>query len=203
MVQITLADFLDFVSKNGPSKLSKVRRLKTRPAYRPNFDYYRPLREAIIRGHRAEEGRLALSNDLNAVIANIEDHRVQIDLARVVEGYRTWLGRKQIRWFEPGRAIWTLFDTNIVVNPDLGLFVDGAPYVIKIWFKDEPLEKRGLDVVFRLMEEALADQSPPDTQFGVLDIRRARLFSPTIEKPAAGAQLEGEVAYLAAAWGGL
>lgn len=203
MVQITLADFMDFVCKNGPSKLTKVRRLKTRPPYRPNFDYYRPLREGIVRAHRDDASRLELANALNDVLANIEESRVQLELARVAEGYRTWIGRKHLSWFEPPRATWTAFDANIVVNPDLGLVIDGTPHVIKMWFKHEPLEKRVLDVVLRLMEEALDDQAPPGTEFGILDVRRARLFTPTVEVPAAGAQLHSEVAYLSAAWGGL
>ena len=200
MVQITLSDFLDFVCKNGPSKLTKVRRLKTRPAYRPNFDYYRPLRECIIRSHREGASRLEQANALNDMLANIEDVRVQIELSRVADGYRSWIGRKHLRWFEPPRAIWTMLDANIVVNPDLALFVDDVPHVFKMWFKDEPLEKRGLNVVFRLMEEALGEACPPGTEFGVLDVRRSRLFSPTVETPGASAWLTGEVAYLSAAW---
>ncbi len=200
MVQITLSDFLDFVNKAGPSKLTKVRRLKRRPPYRPSFDYYRPLREAIIAGHRAGSDRREIDEVLNAALVRVEDERVQLELSVVADSYRGWLGRKRARWFEPGRVPWVCGDVSILVNPDLGLFIDGRPCVIKIWFRDDPLEKRVLDVVFRLMEEALGASCPAGTSFCVLDVRRGRLFSPTVDVPAAGVQLQGEVAYLAATW---
>lgn len=200
MYAITLSDFLDYVNKVGPSKLSKVRRLKHRAPYRPSFDYYRPLREAIVAAHRAGATRGELDAALNEALVAVEDERTQLDLSVVADAYRHWLGRKRVRWFPPGRATWASGDVSILVNPDLGLYIDGRPCVIKIWFRDEPLEKRRLDVVFRLMEEAIDELCPHGTAFCVLDVRRGRLFSPTIEVPAAGVQLHGEVAYLAATW---
>lgn len=200
MVQITLSDFLDFVNKAGPSKLTKVRRLKRRPPYRPRFDYYRPLRDAIVGGHRAGLERNGIIEALNSALVGVEDERVQLELSVVADAYRSWLGRKRLRWFEPGRVAWVCGDVSILVNPDLGLFIDGRPCVIKIWFRDEPLEKRVIDVVLRLMEEALSGLCPPATSFCVLDVRRGRLFSPTIDVPSAVVQLQGEVAYLSATW---
>lgn len=200
MHQLSLSDFLDFVSKAGPSKLTKVRRLKRRPPYRPTFDYYRPLREAIINSLRSGADRRKLDQDLNTALLAIEDDRVQSELSVVADAYRAWVGRKHLRWFTPPRAIWTSGDVSISVNPDIAFTLDGQPYVIKLWFRDIPLEKRSLDVVFRLMREALGDLSPEDTTFGVLDVRRGRLFTPTVDVPSASAQLQSEVAYLSAAW---
>ncbi len=200
MVQITLSDFLDFVNKAGPSKLTKVRRLKQRAPYRPSFDYYRPLREAIVSAHRAGSDRRQLDEILNQALVRVEDERAQLELSVVADAYRSWLGRKRLRWFEPGRASWVCGDVSILVNPDLGLYIDGRPCAIKIWFRDEPMEKRVLDVVFRLMEEAIGELCPVGTRFCVLDVRRERLFSPTVAVPSAGTQLQGEVAYLAATW---
>lgn len=200
MYAITLSDFLDFVNKAGPSKLTKVRRLKRRPAYRPRFDYYRPLREAIVGAHRENADRRQLDARLDAALVGVEDERAQLELSVVADAYRGWLGRKRMRWFEPARATWICGDVSILVNPDLGLYIDGRPCVIKIWFRDEPLEKRVLDVVFQLMQEAVGGLCPADAAFCVLDVRRERLFSPTVPVPAAGVQLQGEVAFLSATW---
>lgn len=203
MVQITLSDFLDYVSKAGASKLTKVRYLKHRPAYKPVMDFYRPLREAIVAAHRAGGDRVSVSSAMEAVLGQVHDERFLPTLAPVVEGYRSWMGRKKLGWFDPPRVAWQEGDISILVNPDLGLVLDDQPHVIKLWFKDAPLGKRGLDVVFELMSEALGPVCPPDTVVGVLDVRRGRLFTPTVDVPRAGAWLHGEVAYLAAAWQGV
>lgn len=198
MVHITLADFLDFVSKSGSSKLSKVKRLKHRPPYRPSFDFYRPLRETIAAVHREGGDRAALEQKL--ALALPEELHQRLELGHVAAAYRSWWGRKQIRWFEPPRILWTHGDISININPDVGLLIDGAPHLLKLWFKDVPLGKRGLDVVFQLMADATAGSVPAGTEVGVLDVRRSRLFSPTVETPGASAWLTGEVAYLSAAW---
>ena len=198
MVHITLADFLDFVSKSGSSKLSKVKRLKHRPPYRPSFDYYRPLRESIAAVHRACGDRAAFDHILADAMP--QELPVRAELTEVASAYRAWWGRKQLGWFEPPRIIWTQGDIAITINPDVGLILDGRPHLLKLWFRDVPLGKRGLDVVFQLMEDATTGLVPPGTEVGVLDVRRSRLFTPTIEVPNASAWLNGEVAYLSAAW---
>ena len=198
MVHITLADFLDFVSKSGSSKLSKVKRLKHRPPYRPRFDYYRPLRETIAAVHRAHGDRAAFDAALMAALP--EEFPIRSELLAVGAAYRAWWGRKQLGWFEPPRVIWTQGEIAITINPDLGLIVDGRPHLMKLWFRDVALEKRGLDVVFQLMEDATPGLVPPGTEVGVLDVRRSHLFSPTVEVSGASAWLNGEVAYLSAAW---
>lgn len=201
MAQICLSDFMDFVARSGPSKLTKVRQLKRRPPYQPGLDYYRPLREAIVAVHRQGASRDALTDalaeSLAAPLSQAQLHR----LPMVAQGYRQWWGRKAIGWFDPPRSFWREGDLSVLVNPDLGLQVDGQTRVIKLYFKEAPLEKRTVDVVLQLMASGLHDLWPDGSVPGILDVRRGRLLEPTVDKPGVDAWLHGEVAFLAAAWG--
>ena len=52
MPEISLTDFVEFVNKIGPPRLTKVKEIKTRPAYSPAVDFWKPLREAIRDFHK-------------------------------------------------------------------------------------------------------------------------------------------------------
>ncbi len=52
MPEISLTDFVDFVIKAGPPKLTKVREIKTRVEYSPKLDFWKILRDGIRDFHR-------------------------------------------------------------------------------------------------------------------------------------------------------
>ncbi len=45
--RVSLTTFVDFVSKSGTPKITVVRRFKRGDAYRPAFDFYKPVRDAM------------------------------------------------------------------------------------------------------------------------------------------------------------
>lgn len=58
------------------------------------------------------------------------------------------------------------------VNPELGIRLDGVPYVVKLYFKNEPLTQRRLPVVLQIMKSSL--QCPAN--MAVLNVGKSRLF---------------------------
>lgn len=60
MPTITLSDVVDIFSKSGTPKATNVRKIKTRDAYSPATDYYRPLRGALTDVHANNKGRASL-----------------------------------------------------------------------------------------------------------------------------------------------
>lgn len=196
--KISLTDFVDFVTRSGMPKLTKLRQLKHRGEYNTLRDFYRPLREAVIRAHESRLGK----EHVPEVVARAWDwtldkrRRHYDELARAYVG---WWGRHRLEWFEPA---WEQLDLGVVamsVNPELGLRIDGQPFLVKLYFKEPRLSHKYAEVVTHVMKLALADQVTPDTVMAVLDIRRRNLHC-LRPKDHLGALVSGEMAALKTMW---
>lgn len=51
-IEISLTDFIGFVNKMGTAKQNHVKSIKERRDYEPYMDFYKPIREAIIKLHK-------------------------------------------------------------------------------------------------------------------------------------------------------
>lgn len=192
--RISLTDFVDFVARPGMSaKLSKVREIKHRGPYSTVTDYYRPVREAVIRTHA--DGR-----DRWQIRERLARHEHGERLAPIADAYIGWWGARHIDWFEPD---WQVIDLRraqhltISVNPELGLHIDGYPHLVKLYFKEDPLPASLADVAARLMARVLG--GPRDAAMAILDVRRRRLHC-LHPRSDLDALLDAEVAAFGALW---
>jgi hypothetical protein len=63
--KISLTDFIDFVNRPSMSeKLTKVREIKHRGPYSSAGDFYRPVREAVIRTHATGRDKWTIRNTI-------------------------------------------------------------------------------------------------------------------------------------------
>jgi len=172
MIQISLTDFVDYASKSGGPKLTKVRQLKKRPPYHPMRDFYKKLRDRIVVMHEKGESPEVLDEVL-------EDHLNDLQLRnfpKVIQTYKRFLSRKKIQWFSPPTSDWRYRNLEVSVNPELGLVIKGVPYVIKLHFKNEPIASEKVAASIHLMEEELKQQCDSKTQFAILDMQNAKLL---------------------------
>lgn len=60
MIEITLTDFVDFVSKAGTPKLTVVKKVKKHhiDGYDPQTDFYRAIRKGIVDMHKKGSRRM-------------------------------------------------------------------------------------------------------------------------------------------------
>ena len=197
MPEISLTDFVDFVVKSGTPKLTKVRQVKDRVQYDPAMDFWKPLRDAIIGHHKA--GRTN-KNDLDRIITGLTDKKKMRRYPEAVKGYKKFLGRKTLQWFDPAREIWTISGLDVRINPELGLAINGERHIIKLYFKDEKLEKRKVDVVLAMMEEALRPNIQATDKLAILDVSGSALFQSTGQQSSILPLLVGEAASFVAIW---
>jgi hypothetical protein len=193
-----LTQLVDVVSKSGTPKATCVRQIKEQLAspYDPRNDFYKILREAIVEAHAANRGKPYITSVANRAA----DPRRSAQYGPIAMAYNSWWGRKTITWFVPPRATWTPAGSTfgVVVNPELGVAINGVRHAIKLYFKADPLSKARIDVITHLMHQELAPLEPT-AQFSVLDIRNRKLY--TIVPPAGlGPALVAELAYVAALW---
>jgi hypothetical protein len=197
MPQLSLTDFVHIVFSSGSAKASKVARLKARPGYQPKFDFYKPLREAIIRAHKDGAGKPAIT----AMMETLSDATKQKNYPEAAEAYKRWWGTKTFEWFDPEHETFSSHGIDVRVNPELGLIHNGQHILVKLYFKKEPpLGKRTGNVILHVMTVSLGESAPPNTIMAVLDVRRKKLVQPTVPVKHIDAALSAELAYLAELW---
>jgi hypothetical protein len=196
MPELSLTDFVGFAVASGTAKLTKVREFKSRPPYDPTLDFYKQVREGMIDCHRAGDPKARLE----AHVGTIADKKKMAHFQAIVDGYRSWWGKKSLVWLEPPRSLYSEGGVSIRVNPELGLSINGDEHLIKLYFKTDKLSKSRVDVITHLLDKALRADVKPHTRMGVLDVRESRLLTPTVPIAGLDAMLTGELAYLAAVW---
>jgi len=199
MPKINVNEFADIVSAaGGTPKYNKVQHIKARyqKGYCPATDFYKPLRDQIKHLHQNSIPSTSLASVLRKVSS-----KKQSNYLDVVKGYTTWLKKiGSVSWFEPSTNIWSAYKTDINVNPELGLIINGTPHLIKLHFKSEKLSKSKADVITFIMDQVLRSGAP-SANMCVLDIRESRLHGLSISSPQRlQSALLGEMAYIAAVW---
>jgi hypothetical protein len=134
MPELSLTDLVDIAATSGTPKMTKVRQIKRRPPYSPAMDFYRLFRERLIEIHRLGLNR----RDLFSILSSSLDQKKHSNYQGLIDGYRRWWGRKNLSWFDPPSSAWSAYGVSVRVNPELGLTINGTPYLIKMYLKSEP-----------------------------------------------------------------
>lgn len=192
MPKISLTTFVDFTTAVGSTRVTKVRRAKADYGqdYSPQRDFYKGLREGIT--ETFAEGWT--SDGLKARLADVSDPKKQKNYEACRKGLSRWAGGKEFVFHPPARSTWKSGDLTVKVNPELDLTIDGIRHRIKLYFKGEALSKARVDVILHLLGDGR--KATP----AVLDVRRAKLYVPTVERPGLDALLKAEAAALTSLW---
>lgn len=201
MPTISLTNLLDIFSAAGTSKATQVKKAKkyATDEYKPYQDFYKWVRECIIDFHRSNLSR----KKLESCLINLTDKKKERIYPELVLGYKKWLGRKTITWFDPPRDVFTHNNFDITINPELGLYINGENHLIKLYFKADRLSKNRINIIAYLMNVVLGNQVEKDTIMSVLDIRRSKLISPTTWNSSMDGIVRAEMAYISQIWDSL
>lgn len=195
--RVSLTHFIDFTAAQGTSRVTQVRRAIQ---YRQTdysagaFDYWKRLREAVVRMHRGGRG----FEVLRAAVDTASKARRE-NYAATTDAYSRWARSRQLEWFAVSPRLFgsTLIDLN--VNPELGLKIDGVPHIVKLYFRAEALTKGKAAMGLSILSEAYAPLVRTGVVPAMLDIRRGKLFTPPFD-PSTVTLLRGEIAAFAALW---
>ena len=137
-------------------------------------------------------------SNLHRLLPTLTNNRKIDNYTTILDGYSRWWGAKQLTWFAPPVSIHASHNIEVSVNPELGLQVDQQPHLIKLYFKADPLTKAKTEVITHLMETSLRPLCAANCRMSVLDIRKSKLYTPTVPVPNLNAMLDAELAYLEA-----
>jgi hypothetical protein len=194
MPTVSLTTFLDFTAATGSGRISELRQAKKRYAqdYSPAKDYYKFLREAI--EECFEQGWSA--GALKATLSTLPDSRKAEAFEECCQGLTKWVGRKSVTALPKSRARWSSGGLTVRINPELYLNIAGKPHLVKLYFKAEKISKQRVDVALHLLNNRAAK----GTTAGILDLRRSKLYVPTVVKPGMAALLNAEAAAFTSLW---
>lgn len=204
-IEISLTDFIGFVNKMGNAKLNHVKSIKDRPNYEPYMDFYKPLREAILKLHKKGQKKEVL----DTVLEGLTDEKKRRCYPELIAGYKKFLGRKKLEWIKPPKKDWKIGGVTITVNPEIGLEEkkkNGSSnfYIVKLYFKDDALKKAQADQILTLMEMQLRSKvNEPEIKFAILDIRRSKLHIKQDQELKELPLLKGEANSFATMWNSL
>lgn len=170
-MNLSMSEFVDFHVLSGSSKVAKVRSLKNRRDYDPATDFWRPLRNAISAYHRRPIGD---TRSLRDFLPTVTERRVtRYDAA--IRGHARFTRNKVIRGYAAPSASWEVGALQVRINPEVGMRVGDERYVVKLYFKAEPLSRGRAQALIALLEAELRPSVPSSTQFAVLDVPNADL----------------------------
>lgn len=193
MPKVSLTTFVDFATAAGSTRLTRVRRAKSEYGqdYAPQKDFYKGLREAIEETFEGGWDAAILKQKL----AKVPDPKKQENYEACRKGLTKWAGSKGFIAHPKQRASWKSGELIVKLNPELDLSINGTHHLIKLYFKGEALSKARTDVILHLLESGAGKTTP-----GVLDVRRSKLYVPTIKRPGMGALLQAEAAAFTSLW---
>lgn len=171
-IQISLTDFVDYISKSGSPKMTLVRQLKAREDYHPVKDYYRILRDGLEEFHIDGKDK----RELDKLVEGLNDKSKQKNYEELILAYKGFLGKKKITWFAPPFKHWKNNDLMIRLNPELGLEINGQKHIIKLYFKSDPISRNRVDLILTLLSNELKTKKS-DFKIGLLDIRAKKLYT--------------------------
>ena len=204
-IEISLTDFIGFVNKMGNAKLNHVKSIKDRPEYEPYMDFYKPLREAILKLHKKNQKKEVL----DTVLEGLTDDKKKRCYPDLIDGYKKFLGRKKFEWIKPPKKDWKIGGITITINPEIGLEEkkkNGSSnfYIIKLYFKEDALKKAQADQILTLMEMQLRSKvNESEIKFAILDIRRSKLHIKQGQELKELPLLKGEANSFATMWNSL
>lgn len=195
-INISLTDFIDYVSKVGSSKFTLVSKISSREEYNPAFDFWKTLREGIIEMHVSDLDK----SELEKMLIFLTDKKKKNRYPGLIESYKGFLGRKKFEWINPPYMEWTTSELSIRLNPELGLISNGNLQIIKLYFKSEPLSQMKADLILLLMNTKLKKGDFKDATFAILDVERKKLYDKTKLNESHIPLLEGEALSFIKIW---
>ncbi|NOU68350.1 hypothetical protein GC096_30445 [Paenibacillus sp. LMG 31461] len=175
-IEVGLSKFIEFTIKQGPAKLSVVRDVKYQTEYSPATDYWKKLREGIVEMHRNGYS----SEYLDHIVESVTDKKKH-QYAKAVDEYKKLFKKHEIDFFEPGKAFWAYEDIIVKANPELGLYINGEPHLIKLYLRDDDsrFDKWTTTSVCTLLANSTYSQhfNFENAAYSVVHVKKGKQFS--------------------------
>jgi hypothetical protein len=175
---VPMTTFADYViTPGGGRRITLVRQQVTQLGtdYNPGRDFYRPLMVALREDIQSRTGTSSLERAVSNATTRSSAH-----FRDVADHAGRYVRRAQTATFVQtvGRWQWTQPTLAVRINPDFALlWPDGRVDIVKVYFKQPPLNRFYADAMLRLMEYSLPHLRLTGTPV-VFDARRGKEWRP-------------------------
>ena len=177
-MSISLTKFVDFVNSTGLKKRTIVLDSIYPEKYAPYKDFYKNLRNAIISIHKNNASVEQLTK-LIPWTAEIKKKHYN----GLISGYQKWAKNKKISFIEEKNILFLIGGIELSINPELIININRKPTIVKLYFKQDKLEKCAAEMIAVLLSMAFSTTYKDTFDYAVLDIRRGRLLRITETTP--------------------
>lgn len=138
--------------------------------YAPQYDYYKTMRDAIVKLHMNDLQK----HELDRLVGSVPKGKVK-NYEEMLVGYKKFMGTKKTKWFNPSKKGWDFGgEHQIAVNPELGLEINKEKYLVKLYFKSDKPSKDRCAGVLSLMKHVLMVKN---ARYALLDVRNGKLYT--------------------------
>lgn len=180
-IQISLTEFVNFINSSGMKKMKIVENAKLKheePEANP-YDYWKDFKDEIKRLLK----RKGSKEDLYELVERVREE-VRENYNQMIAGYMKFWKPTRMEWVKPVKKMISISGVKMNLNPEIGIKWQGKEYMIKLFLKaNENLDKRHADIILALMESELREKVSEDVEFGLLDVKRGKLFLHTENDP--------------------
>ncbi|MDA2525870.1 hypothetical protein PDQ24_28975 [Bacillus cereus] len=173
-IKVGLTQFLDFTLKGSAAKTNFVKNLKSQPDYHPAFDFWKQLRDTIIKFHQKD-----LPFECFETLIQTVDQRKKQNYIDVIKQYKKFIKNKDITWFDPGKSNWISDDLVVRSSPELGLLINDEPHLIKLYFKGkkERIDRYNINSTLTLLNESTFSIDHGSVNYTVLNIQKNKTYT--------------------------
>lgn len=172
---ISLTRFVDFINSTGLKKIKVITEWQAGGEYETYKDFYKNFREAVIKLHSE---KLPIE-ELQRLIHTSNDTK-RIHFRALLLGYQKWAEKKRLSFESHTSLILHVGGIDITMNPELCLRINNQPTLIKLYFKEEKLQKQTADIILTMLLLTYSQsENYKNHDVGILDVRNAKLHKLT------------------------
>ncbi|MDR3563676.1 MAG: hypothetical protein P4N59_19890 [Negativicutes bacterium] len=178
-IRISFDSFIDFTLKPDSLKPSLVRSLQS-GAFSLRQDYWKPVKEIITEVVFGRKSIKRLYSMLDQV-----PNECRVNYSRAVSGFDRFIaGSGDAACFVPPKAFWVKEDLIVSVDPELGIVINGIPYIIKLYFKEYTdtrevrINKERAMVSVQMMTDAFECKISNRYRMSLLNVATGQLLTP-------------------------
>lgn len=167
MIEIFIKEFSEIATTETIKKSKIIFKQKYKDGYSPEKDFYKILRDHIQKMHKEDRKIEYLEQAPRAT--NHAPRKEHFNI--MISQYKKWLKKKDITYFQPPRDMYMVSNTNIIANPELGLEINGMPFIVKLFMHKDKLEQVRANFMLAIMDYLWSEQNNI-----VLDVRNKKEF---------------------------
>ncbi len=161
--------FANFVTEKPQKRKKYVSKIVNKDPYVFYKDFYLTLRTKLISLIKNNQSLVDLKDILKKL--NPKKH---IHYEILINQIQDFMQGINYTWVEPPKNIIEYSELLLKVNPEIGLKINEKILFIKMYFKQEPIDKAKVKVMQKIMQDSLMNEFPY-AEVAILDIRRGIL----------------------------